>query len=481
AQKELPSWDVLQMEFATSLLALIGPPSILKTKAGSVPYDLAELFKEKVMRVPIDKIMTRYNEIYAQEKAAAARAEVRTAPSERTTRLSLRSAARAEVRTPQDFSKAAQTVWQLQRKWFALTTANDDLRDRRSDIEAAIRLNRQTFGDRDTEFFLLVLARIQQLDAMGRFFTELGDHFRRQDLSLLMPTKMVEMAEPVLQQFEARDLAAEIFSEFASGGTVTSDMASKLAGLTAVGLDDVIHHLEEMLRNAQAGLEMQVKPEAKAYITASMALISKVLGLIRALSEESPEGATVGLSISDGADDLEQQQWSDQHAHALASLGGLIQRMIVIGRLPAQFQTMLDESGYSGFKLTLEGSALNVKAPDGQAWVPVVEVGDGLSGTKIPPEILRVLLEEEGYKQDDLSFYTLSAAVALQYAYSVMAALQLKKNMAPSEISEKLLAQLGLTAENPFVMDGDKMRVMVNLVQGLITEFQARSEIRKSA
>jgi hypothetical protein len=80
-----------------------------------------------------------------------------------------------------------------------------------------------------------------------------------------------------------------------------------------------------------------------------------------------------------------------------------------------------------------------------------------------------------------LSFYTLSAAVALQYAYSVMAALQLKKNMAPSEISEKLLAQLGLTAENPFVMDGDKMRVMVNLVQGLITEFQARSEIRKAA
>ena len=277
------------------------------------------------------------------------------------------------------------------------------------------------------------------------------------------------------------DLAARVFEEIVEG-TINQATADEISNLSAVSLDEVIQHLE-MLLEAVKARQRSEDLEDTAYVTASLGFISELLSLVQKLRTQYPEGGTVGLAIAEGADALGAEQIADQHARALANLSGLISRMIVIGRLPNPFQEMLNKSGFNGSQLTLVGSAQNVKAPEGQARVPVVEAGDSLSGTKLPPEILRVLLGEEGYEMDTdtYSFYTLSAAAALQYAYSVIAALKLKKEMNPAEISRELLDQLGFKTENIFVLDGGTMRVRVSAVRSLINEFQARSEIRKAA
>jgi len=360
AQAELPPADVLQMEFATSLLALRGSPSVLKTKEGSVPYDLAELFNTRTMMMPIDQIVARYNSIFTELKGAASRS-------------------------------TADNV--------GVTSA----------------------------------------------------------------------------------LADSLFVEVVQGA-VNPETADNVSSLSSAGLEDVIRYLENLLENARARQPV-VGEDGEAYVAASIGLMVEVLKVVHGLQTQHPDGGAVGLAISEGVDALGTEQIADQHERALASLSGLINRMIVIGRLPNKFQDMLNKTGFKGIKLTLEGSAQNVKVPDGQDRVPVVEVGESLRGAKIPPEVLRVLLGEDGYdlNADTYSFYTLSAAVALQYAYSVLAALKLKKEMNPAEISQELLDQLGFKTENTFVMDGDAMRVMVSAVRRLISEFQARSEIRTSA
>jgi len=453
AQNEMGKWGELLMEFSTNLLALKGPPSTLKTKAGSVPYDLAESFKAAQSPSFLGQIIQRYNEIYAEEKDAESR---------------------SEVRSLQEMAEDSRTASDLLRKGTALYSV---LRD--SGLEEQIEANRGVLGSRDTEVFKTIARRTGHMEDFWQVVKAIPDSLGLSVLTGMTAADIIEKLNLVIQDYEMVGLAQFLFDEIVDGA-ITPDTAEDISNLSGVGLEAVIQRLEALLENARKR-QRDDGLKGTAYVTASLKLISELLSIVQKLKVQYPEGGVVGLAIAEAVDELGAEQITDQHERALASLSGLINRMMVIGKLPAQFQEMLNKTGFKGIKLMLEGKAQNVKAPDGQDWVPVVEVGDSLSGSSIPPEILRVILGEEGYEQDHLSFYTLSVAVALQYAYSVMAALQLKKNMEPSEISEKLLAQLGLTAENPFVMDGDKIRVMVNLVQSLITEFQARSEIRKAA
>ncbi len=280
-------------------------------------------------------------------------------------------------------------------------------------------------------------------------------------------------------------LANRLFSEIVEWGAVSQASAKTLVQVADV--ESVIRNLEKLKQAAESNAERSGLQD-ESYVQNAMAVMSEVLDYLNGLQNQilqsdHPEGVTIGLITPLAMDKATASQTVEPHAEALKRIAGSINRMVVIGHLPAEFQKVFSAAGISGSKLGMAGNARAVKAPDGQGRLPAIEVGQPEIKGIVSADLLRVALGEQGYEhsQDDFTFYTLATAVTLQYAYSILAAFKLKNGMDPAEISGELLRELDFNAANLFEMSGGKVSIMINAVQTLISEFEVRSEIRKSA